>query len=128
MNLVPLELAPGVNPAEIRFGELGYCREARISYQDFCAARDRGDVPQDVRFQVSLANAIVQAAEHPLAYVHVPVPIARGDDAYFKPFRDLRLDPGTDIYLGLVHEDGPEGSSTRSSNTNGISPPSSAGS
>ena len=43
MDLVPLKLAPGVTPAEIRFGELGYCREARASYLDFCAARGRGE-------------------------------------------------------------------------------------
>ena len=28
MALVPLELAPGVKPEEIHFGELSYCREA----------------------------------------------------------------------------------------------------
>lgn len=229
MALVPLELAPGINPAEIHFGELGYCREARISYQDFCAARQRGDIPEGVRFQVSLptpmavigsfvqgegmlpvlgayeqamiaearsiceaiphgdltiqwdvciemvawdgrpsvvppmenkehiippslaklidtipaavevgihlcygdydakhfiepvdatamvslANAIAQAAEHPLAYVHMPVPIERDDDAYYKPYSDLSLDPGTDIYLGLVHADGPQATDRR---------------
>jgi hypothetical protein len=52
--MIPLELAPGVKPEDIRFGELGYCREARISYHDFRAARERGDVPANVPFQVSL--------------------------------------------------------------------------
>ena len=47
-------LADGVDPAEVRFGELGYAREARASYLDFCAARERGDLPADVRFQVCL--------------------------------------------------------------------------
>ena len=224
MDLVPLKLAPGVTPAEIRFGELGYCREARASYLDFCAARGRGDIPENVRFQVSLptpmavigsfvqgegffpvlaayeramiaeaqnicaaiphddltiqwdvciemvawdgqpsivppmenkekiiphslgklcdaipadvevgvhlcygdydakhfvepvdatamvslANAIGTAANHPLAFVHMPVPIERDDDAFFAPFRELKLEPDTDIYLGLVHADGPE--------------------
>ena len=229
MNLIPLEVAPGVNPKDIHFGELGYCREARISYRDFRKARQRGDIPADVRFQVSLptpmavigsfvrgegmftvleayrqamiaevrrickvlpitdlaiqwdvcietvawdgqpsvvppmeqkeqvippalaqlcdaippevevgihlcygdydakhfvepvdsaamvslANAIVAAAEHPLAFIHMPVPIERDDDAYFEPFRDLKLDPGTDIYLGLVHTDGAEATDRR---------------
>jgi hypothetical protein len=228
-NLAPLELAPGVRADEIRFGELGYCREARISYQDFCAARDRGDVPKAVRFQVSLptpfavisafvpgsslfpvlaayeqamirearaicaaiphddlsiqwdvcvemvawdgqpsmippvenkeqvippplgklcdaipddvevgihlcygdldakhfiepvdamamvelANAIADSAEHPLAWVHMPVPIARDDDAFFAPLRNLALDPGTEVYLGLVHEDGADATKRR---------------
>ena len=229
MDLVPLEVAPGVNPEDIHFGELGYCREARISYRDFRKARERGDIPADVRFQVSLptpmavigtfvrgegaehvlkayrramiaevrrmctllphndltiqwdvcietvawdgqpsvvppmerkkqiippalaqlcdaiparvevgihlcygdydakhfiepidsaamvslANAIVAAADHPLAFIHMPVPIDRDDDAYFEPFRDLKLDPGTEIYLGLVHADGPEATNRR---------------
>ena len=47
-------MADGVKPDEIEFGELGYAREARASYQDFCAARERGDLPRHVRFQVCL--------------------------------------------------------------------------
>jgi hypothetical protein len=47
-------LAEGVNPREISFGELGYAREAKGSYLDFCAARERGELPQGVRFQVCL--------------------------------------------------------------------------
>ncbi|MGZ8335879.1 MAG: hypothetical protein ACXWU1_04370 [Allosphingosinicella sp.] len=219
--LAPLRLAEGVKPEDISFGELGYCREARISYQDFVAARERGDIAPETRFQVSLptpfavistfvreglepvfaayeramireaeeicaaiplqdlciqwdvciemliwdgqpsivpplpgkeqiipqsigrlcdaipadvevgihlcygdmdarhfiepqdmgrmvslANAIAAAATHPLAYVHMPVPIARDDEAYFAPLRDLELDEGTEVYLGLVHDDG----------------------
>lgn len=47
-------LADGVDANDIRFGELGYVREARGSYVDFCAARDRGELPRGVRFQVCL--------------------------------------------------------------------------
>jgi hypothetical protein len=47
-------LAEGVDPAEIRFGELGYAREARASYLDFCAARERGELSKDTRFQVCM--------------------------------------------------------------------------
>jgi hypothetical protein len=47
-------LAEGVTPEEITFGELGYAREAKGSYLDFCAARDRGELPRNVRFQVCL--------------------------------------------------------------------------
>jgi hypothetical protein len=228
-HMVPLELAPDVAPNEIHFGELGYCREARVSYQDFCAARDRGEVAEDVRFQVSLptpfavitpfvrgdgmlpvlaayeaamirevqaicgaiphddlsiqwdvclemlawdgqpslvppienreqvllpplgrlcdaipsdvevgihlcygdfdakhfvdpidaekmvelANAIANAAKHPLAWVHLPVPIDRDDDEFFVPLKNLKLDAGTEVYLGLVHEDGAEATKRR---------------
>jgi hypothetical protein len=47
-------LAEGVGPDEVRFGELGYAREARASYLDFVAARQRGDIAPGVRFQVCL--------------------------------------------------------------------------
>ncbi|MDF2120215.1 hypothetical protein PY365_32115 [Roseiarcaceae bacterium H3SJ34-1] len=49
-----LSLAEGVSSDEVSFGELGYAREARASYLDFCAARDRGELPADARFQVCL--------------------------------------------------------------------------
>ena len=49
-----LTLAEGADPASVRFGELGYAREARASYLDFVAARERGELPPDIRFQVCL--------------------------------------------------------------------------
>jgi hypothetical protein len=51
---IPLKLADGVEPGQIHFGELGYSREARPSYEDFVAARTAGRLPAGVRFQVSL--------------------------------------------------------------------------
>jgi hypothetical protein len=53
-SLVPLRLADGVTPDQLHFGELGYAREARASFQDFLEARRGGDLPESVRFQVSL--------------------------------------------------------------------------
>ena len=47
-------LAEGVAPEEVGFGELCYAREAKGSYLDFCAARERGQIPAGVRFQVCL--------------------------------------------------------------------------
>jgi hypothetical protein len=47
-------LAEGVEPQDVSFGELGYAREARTSYQDFLEARQRGDIEPGVRFQVCL--------------------------------------------------------------------------
>ena len=38
----------------LRFETLGYADDARQSYQTFCSLRDRGVIPQGVRFQVSL--------------------------------------------------------------------------
>jgi len=47
-------LAEDVAAKDVSFGELGYAREARASYLDFVAARDRGDIASGVRFQVCL--------------------------------------------------------------------------
>ena len=51
-------LAPDVKPEELEFGELGYAREARASYQDYVAARGRGEVAPGVRFQISMPTPI----------------------------------------------------------------------
>jgi methionine synthase II (cobalamin-independent) len=226
-----LTLADGVKPEDVHFGELGYAREARASYLDFVAARERGELPKHVRFQVALpspfavvssvvvadalpaveaayekamiaevsalcrhiphkdlciqwdlcnemiiwdgqktggaphseeprekflqrmqrlcagipeavevglhlcygdfagrhfvepkdaekmvefANALARAIPHKLAYIHMPVPVERTDDAFFRPFRDLALPPETELYLGLVHaKDGVAGTQLR---------------
>jgi hypothetical protein len=63
---------------------------------------------------VGFANALTGAIAHKLAYVHMPVPIERSDDAFYQPFRDLKLSPGTELYLGVVHaKDGVAGTQTR---------------
>ena len=41
-----LTLAEGVAPGDVHFGELGYAREARASYLDFVAARERGELAE----------------------------------------------------------------------------------
>jgi methionine synthase II (cobalamin-independent) len=225
----PLKLAEGVSREQLHFGELGYAREARASYQDFLQARQNGDLPASVRFQVSLptpfavvsafvtpeaaqdvypayeqamlkevarvceaiphrdlaiqwdvclemciwdgrfrvppfpgmeqtfaqtfarlaaavptdvelgfhlcygdldaqhfiqpidatkmvqlANLIAASAGRPIAWIHMPVPMDRADDAFYAPLQELRLPAGTDLYLGLVHaQDGVEGTVRR---------------
>ena len=224
-------LADGVKPQDIEFGELGYAREARVSYQDFCAARERGDLPRQAKFQVCLltpmavtyafcierdviavydayerdmirevaaicaaiphhdlciqwdvchemliwdgqpfdmfpkagtshdeiiarmrrvcaavppdvelgihlcyadfrarhfleprdagkmvefANALVAAIDHPLTFIHMPVPVDRKDEAFFAPLQNLKLAPGMELYLGVVHAaDGADGTRKR---------------
>jgi hypothetical protein len=62
----------------------------------------------------SIANAIAARAGRRLSYVHMPVPIARNDSAYFEPLRRLALGAHTEVYLGLVHlKDGVEGARQR---------------
>jgi methionine synthase II (cobalamin-independent) len=232
MSRIPiLSVADGVEPEEIQFGELGYAREARSSYQDFCTARARGDLPSNIRFQVclptpmaviysycreqdvlaiykayerdmlrevaaicaaipnydlciqwdvcnemliwdgqpldmypkvgsskediivrlqricqavpadvelgihlcygdfrarhfleprdsgkmvELANALFAATQRSIAFLHMPVPIERTDDAFFTPLHDLNLPSGAELYLGVVHAaDGLEGTKRR---------------
>jgi methionine synthase II (cobalamin-independent) len=70
--------------------------------------------PRDAARMVELANALARSSRHPLAYIHVPVPIDRRDDAFHRPLRDLKLGHGTELFLGLVHaKDGVEGAQAR---------------
>lgn len=70
--------------------------------------------PRDAGKMVEFANALANAIAHPLAFMHMPVPIERDDDAFFKPLDGLRLDPRTELYLGVVHaKDGVDGTRKR---------------
>ncbi len=68
MGLCVLRVKPGAPAGDIHFGELGYAREARTSYQDFLTARKRGLVDAGTRFQVSLPTpaAVIGAFVVPL--------------------------------------------------------------
>lgn len=224
-------LREGISADEVSFGELGYAREARASYLDFCTARDRGDIVAGTRFQVCLptpmsviyafctardiesiepayeramlaevaaiceaippddlciqwdfchemiiwdgqpqdmfplvkaskpeiiarlqrlgdavpgavelglhlcygdfgashfveprdagpmvevCNDVTKATKRRINYIHLPVPISRDDEAFYVPFKSLRLSEQTKLYLGLIHvKDGPEGTRRR---------------
>jgi hypothetical protein len=69
--------------------------------------------PSDMGPMVSLANAVTSVAKHPLACVHMPVPITVDDDAYFAPLASLAIGPETEVFLGLVHGDAPDNSRRR---------------
>jgi hypothetical protein len=219
---IPLKLADGIKSEQIHFGELGYSREARPSYEDFLIARRTGQIPPGVRFQVSLptpwavvmpfcrqpdaqqilpayedamvrevarvcdaiphrdlaiqwdvciemlawdgrwpnappfpgmeqvfarnfarlgaivppvvelgfhlcygdldarhfveptdstkmvemANLIARSAQRAIAWMHMPVPFDRTDDAFYAPLEGLHLGTKTELYLGLVHVQG----------------------
>src|SRR3981081_2534065 len=45
-----------------------------------------------------VANALVRTIAHKLAYIHMPVPIERADDAFHRPFGGLALSEGTELY------------------------------
>ena len=70
--------------------------------------------PEDLAVVTDLAIAVTQEAKRPLNFVHLQVPKHRDDAAYFKPwerFESVRGD--TEVYLGLVHPDDPEGTLRR---------------
>lgn len=59
--------------------------------------------PIDMGDMVEMANRLTSAVQRPIQLIHMPVPRARSDDAYFTPLKDLGLSPQTRIALGLVH-------------------------
>jgi hypothetical protein len=60
-------------------------------------------LPKDMGNLVEIANGIAAGAKRPIAYIHMPVPNDRNDDAYFAPLKNLKLGDGTALYLGCVH-------------------------
>lgn len=70
--------------------------------------------PTDTRNMVDLVNAIMDSIEHPISWIHMPVPKDREDAAYFAPLGDLegRMDQ-IELYLGLVHAGDEEGTRRR---------------
>ncbi|QAB17272.1 hypothetical protein Leucomu_04440 [Leucobacter muris] len=70
--------------------------------------------PRDTANLVRFANLVVAAAERPLTWLHLPVPIERDDADYFAALAGLAIPQQTELYLGLVHrEDGAEGAERR---------------
>jgi methionine synthase II (cobalamin-independent) len=62
--------------------------------------------PRDTAGMVGMANTLHERVSRPIQWLHMPVPIDRNDDAYFRPLDGLRMQDGTEVYLGLVHPDG----------------------
>lgn len=92
-------------PADV---DLGF----HLCYGDF--GHKHYKEPEDAGTLVEMSNAICAAVDRPVTWIHVPVPRSRGDEAYFEPFGELRLQPGTRYYLGLLHNtDGVEGAERR---------------
>jgi hypothetical protein len=92
-------------PAEV---ELGY----HLCYGD--RGHKHFKEPEDTSKLLAIANAVSAGVERAIQWIHLPVPRERTDDAYFAPLRELKLQPGTELYLGLVHlTDGVEGRQRR---------------
>jgi hypothetical protein len=69
--------------------------------------------PKDMAIMAEMASAICAGVGRSIQYFHMPVPKDRTDDAYFAPLDNLRLPPGTQLYLGLVHYDDAQGDAAR---------------
>jgi hypothetical protein len=69
--------------------------------------------PENLGLSVQIANLAVASSKRRVDWVHMPVPIARSDDAYFAPLSGLQ-NGDTEVFLGLIHlHDGSEGALTR---------------
>ena len=70
--------------------------------------------PESTANMVEVHNRLTGRLSRPINYIHMPVLANRNDDAYFAPLLDLKLDPCTKLFLGLVHDtDGVEGTQKR---------------
>jgi len=97
-------LASAVDP-DVR---MGY----HICYGDFGHAHFVQ--PYDTELLVDMANTIVQRIKpvHNVAYIHMPVPKERLDEAYYKPMINLELQD-TKLFLGVVHANDESGTRKR---------------
>jgi hypothetical protein len=109
------DLRPGLWSRLSRLGEavpqgaeLGY----HLCYGDY--GHEHFIQPKDAGYLVEVANALCAGIRRPVNWIHMPVPRGRMDDAYFAPLRELKLQPDTELILGLVHfTDGLEGGQRR---------------
>jgi len=52
---------------------------------------------------VDLSNRVAAGISRPIQLIHMPVPRDRDDAPFYEPLEDLRLAPGTQLCLGLIH-------------------------
>ena len=69
--------------------------------------------PKDTAILVEMMNGIGAAVRRPIAFIHIPVPKPRTDNAYFAPLRTWQRRPETQLFLGLIHHDDEAGDATR---------------
>ena len=60
--------------------------------------------PENLSLCVRVSNNVVEKLTRACNFVHMPVPEDRSDEEYFRPLTDLKMDPDTEIFLGLVHD------------------------
>lgn len=70
-------------------------------------------MPKDMGIMVEILNGCMPRIQRKVDFIHMPVPQDRIDDAYFAPLTQLNLSPETELYLGLIHYDDPDGDRKR---------------
>jgi hypothetical protein len=83
-----------------------------LCYGDYKGERQAQ--PQDAANLVALAHRLVADVEHPIAWIHMPVPRGIDPRRFLAPLAGLSLPGETHLYLGLVYsEDGSDEASER---------------
>ena len=78
--------------------ELGYhCCYGNYNLRHFVEPKDTGDMAE-------IMNGVIAGIGREVAFIHMPVPHQRSDDAYFAALKDFRPGSGTQLFLGLVHD------------------------
>jgi hypothetical protein len=117
-GMAPTHLRDPWNAVVERLTRLGQAvpPDAELGYH-YCygdAGHRHFKEPADTGLVVRLAHAVGAGLGRPPTWIHLPVPRARDDDAFFSPLEQLQLAPQTEVYLGLVHlHDGVEGAERR---------------
>ena len=62
-------------------------------------------MPRDLGVLVEMTRALRRSIRRRIDFLHLPVPKARTDAAYFKPLEGLEPDGATALYLGLIHHE-----------------------
>jgi hypothetical protein len=70
-------------------------------------------MPTDTGICVELANGIAAGLDRRLDFIHLPVPRDRTDHDYVAPLEGLQLPASTELYVGLIHHDDPDGDRAR---------------
>jgi SAM-dependent methyltransferase len=81
----------------------------------FCEGHDE-QAPRHVRDMgrmVEIANALAASLDRPLSWVHMPLAREAVDAEFARPLRDLRLQPQTELYLGVLYPDDEAGETRR---------------
>jgi hypothetical protein len=102
-----IEVLTRIGDAVPRAIELGYHLCYGSPADEHCVQ------PKDMAIMVEMTNRVVAGVSRSIQFFHMPVPKERTDDAYFAPLDNLRLDPATELYLGLIHHDDAAGDAAR---------------